>query len=105
MIEMQPLGKSIFQNVRRCRLTEHEMFWLWRAAIKDDAGFVDALIDKIYAEMMAFDCERAETVIELTVKRNAAAKHLFQDLLQDIQDWSVPKPCPASGSQARARGE
>ncbi len=36
------------------------------AAIKDYEGFVDALIDKICGEMMAFDSERVEGVIELT---------------------------------------
>ena len=97
MTEPEPLGKSISQNVRRCRLTEDEMFCLWRAAIKDDAGLVDAIIDKTYADMMAFDSQRAESVMELTVKRKSAAKHLFKGLLQDILDFSVPKPAAASG--------
>ena len=72
--------------------------------MKDDAGFVDAIMDKVYAEMIAFDSERAETVMELTVKRKPAAKHLFKDLLEDIQDFSIPQSSPPSGSTAPARG-
>ena len=84
MRQTQPLGKSNFQSAGRSTVTADEMFRLWRAAIKDDASFVDAMIDKIYAEMIAFDSERIETVMELTVKRRSAAKRLFKDLLHDV---------------------
>ena len=88
MAQMQPLAKSIFQNARRTALTNDEMFRLWRAAIKDDANFIDTVIEKIYKEMMSFDSERAENIIELMVRRNSAAGYLFRDLLEDMQDLS-----------------
>ena len=103
MRQTQPPGKSILPNVRRSGLTKDETLCLWRAAIKDDADFIDAIIDKIYDEMTVFDCARAETVIELIVKRSSAAKCLFEDLLQDIQTASPNLPRP-QGSKARARG-
>jgi len=83
-------GKSIFRNVRRSGLTKDEKFRLWQAAIKDDVGFIDVVIKKVYDDMMAFDGERAERVMELTVKRNSAARHVFQRLLEDIQDDAIP---------------
>ena len=52
---------------------------------KDDESLADALIQKIYDAMIAFDPKRAETVMGLIVDRHEAAEPAFQDLLRDIK--------------------
>ena len=53
-------------------LTKEQIYRLWKCAIKDDDRLVDALIQKFYDTMIAFDPKRAEIVIRLIVDRHEA---------------------------------
>jgi hypothetical protein len=76
---------AILKSVRQCPLTEEQVFRLWRCAIKDDDNLIDTVIEKVYDEMMAFDPERANSVMQLIIDRDEGAKPTFQTLLQDIK--------------------
>jgi hypothetical protein len=65
-------------------LTKEQLYRLWKCAIKDDDRLVDALIQKFYDTMIAFDPKRAEIVIRLIVNRHQAAEPTFHRLLRDI---------------------
>jgi len=65
-------------------LTKEQVYRLWKCAIKDDDRLVDALIQKFYDTMIAFDPKRAEIVIRLIVDRNKAAEPTLHRLLRDI---------------------
>ena len=65
-------------------LTQEQLYRLWKCAVKDDDRLVDALIQKFYDTMIAFDPKRAEIVIRLTVNRHGAAEPMFHRLLRDI---------------------
>ena len=65
-------------------LTKEQVYQLWKCAIKDDDRLVDALIQKFYDTMIAFDPKRAEIVIRLIVDRHEAAEPTFHRLLRDI---------------------
>jgi hypothetical protein len=72
------------QSFQTCQLTKEQVYRLWKCAIKDDDRLVDALIQKIYDTMIAFDSKRAENVIGLIVDRHEGAEPAFQDFLRDI---------------------
>ncbi len=77
-------GRSILQK-RRPPLTRDAVFRLWRAAVKDDDKVADAVIQKVYDDMMAFDPECAESVMDLMVRRNPAGEEAFRALVKDMQ--------------------
>ena len=90
MTERTPQGLNVMlQSVRECRLTKNQVFRLWKCAIKDDDKLVDAVIEKLYEEIIAFDLARAEIVMQLIIDRDEAAVPTFRALLQDIAD--LPK--------------
>ena len=92
MTERTPQGLNVMlQSVRECRLTKNQVFRLWKCAVKDDDKLVDAVIEKLYEEMIAFDLARAETVMQLIIDRDEAAVPTFRDLLQDIATSDLPK--------------
>ena len=76
---------AALQSLQTDELTKKQVYRLWKCAIKDDDRLADALIQKIYDGMIAFDPKRAETVIRLIVDRHEAAEPAFQDLLRDIK--------------------
>jgi hypothetical protein len=76
---------TILHSVRRSTLTKEQVFRLWRCAIKDDDTLVEDIIRQLYENIIAFDCQRAESVIELIVRRNAAAGYAFRSLLRDMR--------------------
>ena len=85
MTERTPQSLNVMlQSVRECRLTQNQVFRLWKCAVKDDDKLVDAVIEKLYEEMIAFDIARAETVMQLIIDRDEAALPTFRDLLQDM---------------------
>ena len=43
----------ILRSLRGCRLTKDQVFRLWKCAVKDDDKLVDAVIEKLYEEMIA----------------------------------------------------
>ena len=91
MTEIAPKNLStILRRVRRSSLTKEQLFRLWRAAIKDDDKLVDELVQKVYDDMIAFNRERSEGVMELIARRNVAAQCAFQCLLKEIQAFSGP---------------
>ena len=73
------------QSLQTGQLTNEHVYRLWKCAIKDDDSLADALIQKIYDTMIAFDPKRAETVVGLIVDRREVAEPAFQDLLRDIK--------------------
>ena len=75
---------ATLQSLQTCQLTKEQVYRLWKCAIKDDDRLVDALIQKVYDTMIAFDSKRAEIVIGLIVDRHEAAEPAFQDFLRDI---------------------
>jgi hypothetical protein len=66
-------------------LTPEQVFRLWRCAIKDDEELVDELIERLYENIVAFDCKRAESVIALIVRRSLSARWAFRSLLKDMR--------------------
>ena len=66
---------------RHPALTTQELLDLWRAAIKDDDGFANEVIQTVYDDLMAFDRERTRGVMELMVRREPAARYAFEVLL------------------------
>jgi hypothetical protein len=92
MTERTPQNLNvILQGVRGCRLTKDQVFRLWKCAVKDDDKLVDAVIEKLYEEMVVFDFARAETVMQLIIDRDEAATPTFRGLLQDIATSGLPK--------------
>ena len=92
MTERTPQGLNVMlQSVRECRLTKNQVFRLWKCAVKDDDKLVDAVIEELYEEMIAFDLARAETVMQLIIDRDEAAVPTFRGLLQDITASDLPK--------------
>ena len=92
MTERTRQGLNVMlQSVRECRLTKNQVFRLWKCAVKDDDKLVDAVIEKLYEEMNAFDLARAETVMQLIIDRDEAALPAFRDLLQDVAASDHPK--------------
>ena len=74
MTERTPQGLNVMlQSVGECRLTKNQVFRLWKCAVKDDDKLVDAVIEKLYEEMIAFDLARAQTVMQLIIDRDEAA--------------------------------
>ena len=76
---------AAIQSLQTGRLTKEQVYRLWKCAIKDDDSLADALIQKIYDTMIAFDPKRAETVIGLIVDRHETAEPAFRDFLRDIK--------------------
>jgi hypothetical protein len=76
---------ATLHSLQTGQLTKDQVYRLWKCAIKDDDRLADALIQKIYDGMIAFDSKRAETVITLMVDRHEAAEPAFLDLLRDIK--------------------
>jgi hypothetical protein len=76
---------AILKSIRQCPLTEEQVFRLWRCAIKDDDTLIDTVIEKVYDEMIVFDPQRADTVMQLIIDRDEIAGPAFRTLLQDIK--------------------
>lgn len=72
---------------RHPALTTLELFRLWRAAIKDDDRITNFVIQTVYEDVMAFDCERAQVVMELIVRREPTARNAFHALLEEARAW------------------
>jgi hypothetical protein len=85
---------AIHQRVRQTSLTKEQVFRLWKCAIKDDDDLIDEMIQQIYEHIIAFDCQRAECVIELIVRRNASAICAFRALLRDMRVTDAPLGLP-----------
>jgi hypothetical protein len=71
-------------NDRGCRLTKGQVFRLWKCAVKNDDKLVDAVIEKLYEDMIAFDLARTENVMQLIIDRDETAAPTFRGLLQDM---------------------
>jgi hypothetical protein len=87
---MTELARENLQSPRRSFLTEEQIFRLWSSAIKDDDRLVDELIQKAYEQMIAHDRARSEAVMQLTIRRNAAAIGAFRTLLEDMRTGCGP---------------
>jgi predicted acylesterase/phospholipase RssA len=94
MTEIVLSGKAVIRGRRHFNLTNEQIFRLWRAAVKDDANTVDRIVQKVYDDMMAFDPERSETVMELMIKRHKGAADALRDILEDMREFdetSLPR--------------
>jgi hypothetical protein len=60
------------------------LFRLWKAAILDDDTLTDDVMRGMYNGMMAFDRERAEEVMSLTVSRNPTGVAAVHAMLADM---------------------
>jgi hypothetical protein len=81
---------AIHQRVQQCSLTKEQVFRLWKCAIKDDDKLIDEMIQQMYEHIIAFDCQRAQCVIELVIGRNASAICAFRALLRDMRAVDAP---------------
>jgi hypothetical protein len=82
-------SNGILRCFRRSNLTKEQVFRLWRCAIKDDDQLVDEMIHHVYEDIVAFDCKRATSVMDLIVRRNLAAGWALQSLLKETR--AVPR--------------
>jgi hypothetical protein len=67
---------------RRYGLTQDAIFRLWKTAIKDDEKLLDEVIAAVHDQMISFDRERAERVMELIIRRHRDAKDAFKAMLR-----------------------
>jgi hypothetical protein len=67
-------------------LPTEALFRLFKAAIKDDEGTGDALIQAAYEDIVSYDYERARTVMELVVRRESLAQGALYGLLAEARD-------------------
>jgi hypothetical protein len=58
---------------KRFGLGHDAIFRLWKAAIKDDEGFLDDAIAATFDRMERVDPVRAEEVVSLTIRRHRGA--------------------------------
>ena len=76
---------AILKSSRRNPLTEGQVYRLWRCAVKDDDTLIDTVIKKVYDEMITFNPERADFVMQLMIDRDEFAGPRFRTLLQDMR--------------------
>jgi hypothetical protein len=81
---MTGIANSAVHHPRSVALSEDQIFRLWSAAIKDDDNQVEAVIRRVYRDMIAYDRNRAEDVICAIITRNASAGRILVELLRDI---------------------
>ena len=86
---MTEVARKNLQSPHRSFLTEEQTFRLWRSAIKDDDKLIDEMIQKVYEQIIAYDRTRSEAVMQLTVRRNAAAGWAFRALFEDMRSDAV----------------
>lgn len=98
----QQSAPAVLPSFRRSRLTKEQMFRLWRCAIKDDDRLIDELIQQVYENIIAFDSKRAETVMELIVRRSVAANYALRSMLVDMRPLD-DEPAHFTAPPARLR--
>jgi hypothetical protein len=81
---MTGIASSAVQHPHSIALSEEQIFRLWCAAIKDDDKQLNEVIRRVYSDMIAYDRNRSEDVIYLTITRHASARCALADLLGDI---------------------
>ena len=89
---MTGIANSAVQHPHSIALSEEQIFRLWCAAIKDDDKQLNEVIRRVYSDMIAYDRNRSEEVIYLTITRNVGARRALSDLLGDI-------PMPSSSDR------
>jgi cobalamin biosynthesis protein CbiG len=84
--------ESFFESYfRKTGLKERQVFCLFSAAVKDDETLIDEIVEILYAEMKAFDRERADDTIEIVVDRDPSAAARFRALLKDMWTRSATR--------------
>jgi hypothetical protein len=81
---MTGIANSAVHHPRSVALSEEQIFRLWCAAIKDDDRQLDEVIQRVYRDLFAYDRDRFEELIYLTITRDASAGSALADLLGDI---------------------
>jgi hypothetical protein len=90
---IRPTDESFFGSYfRNTGLNERQAFCLFSAAVKDDETLIDEIVESLYAEMKAFDRDRADDTIEIVVDRDPSAAARLRALLKDMLTRSALRP-------------
>jgi hypothetical protein len=81
---MTRTANSAIRHPHSIALSEEQIFRLWRAAIKDDEKQLDAVIRRVYRDMIERDRDRFEEIMYLTITRDVSAERALGELLNDI---------------------
>lgn len=81
---MTGIANSAVRHPRRIALNEEQIFRLWCAAIKDDDKQLDEVIRRVYRGLFAYDRDRFEEVIYLTITRDASAGSALAEILNEV---------------------
>ena len=81
---MPEIANSAVHHPRSIALNEEQIFHLWCAAIKDDDKQLDEVIRSVYRDLFAYDRDRFEEVIYLTITRNANAGSALAEILNEV---------------------
>jgi hypothetical protein len=81
---MTGIGNSAVHHPRSIALNEEQIFRLWSAAIKDDDKQLDGVIRRVYSDMIAYDRNRSEEVIYLTITRDTSARSALAEILNEV---------------------
>jgi hypothetical protein len=81
---MPEIANSAVHHPRSMALNEEQIFRLWSAAVKDDDGQLDGVIQRVYRDLFAYDRDRFEEVIYLTITRNANAGSALAEILNEL---------------------
>jgi hypothetical protein len=91
--EIRLPDESFFENYfRKTGLKERHVFRLFKAALKNDERLIDDIVASLYAEMKAFDRERADDTIEIVVDHDPSAAARFRALLKDMWPRKALRP-------------
>ena len=81
---MTGIANSAVQHPHSIALSEEQIFRLWSAAIKDDDKQLDEVIRRVYRDLFAYDRDRFEEVIYLTITRDASAGSALAEILNEV---------------------
>ena len=81
---MTGIDNSAVRHPRRIALNEEQITRLWCAAIKDDDKQLDEVIRRVYRDLFAYDRDRFEEVIYLTITRDASAGSALAEILNEV---------------------
>jgi len=73
-------------------LNEFQVVRLFKCAVKDDDTLVDAIVEKLYGTMKAFDAGRTKQTVELIVDRDTTAASQLRALLDELWPRQASNP-------------
>ena len=81
---MTEIANSAVHHSRSIALNEEQIFRLWSAGIKDDDKQLNEVIRRVYRDLLAYDRDRFEEVIYLTITRDASAGSALAEILNEV---------------------